>query len=115
MYYFTYSIGRVAAMGFANPETYAEICYMPVDLVRDYSYLLIALNCSRDIDPDEFQLRANDWMQRFYSNDDLSWNWFSVTVGFPAEINIFPLFFKIFTSVRPRLVRQCISKKVRNK
>ena len=67
-------------MGFANPETYSEICLMPVDLVRDYSYLLMALNCGKDIDPDEYQLRANDWMQRFYSNEDLYWNWFSVTV-----------------------------------
>ena len=54
---------------------------MPVDLVRDYGFLLKALTVvSRDVDPDLYQLRADDWTQRFFSNDELVWNWFSLTV-----------------------------------
>ena len=80
MYFLTYAAGNVANRSFANPERYSEICYMPFDLVRDYSFLLKALTCGRDIDPDLYDLRAIDYMQRFYANDDLNWNWFSVTV-----------------------------------
>ena len=71
----------MASASFANPERFSEICYMPVDLVRDYSFLLKALTVvSRDVDPDLYDLLAQDWMRRFYANEDIFWNWFSVTV-----------------------------------
>ena len=70
----------MASASFANPERFSEICLMPFDLVRDYSFLLIALNCGRDVDPDAYHLRASHWMQRFYADEDINWNWFSLTV-----------------------------------
>ena len=54
---------------------------MPYDLTRDYGFLLLALTCGDDIDPDEYQLRANSWLHRFHSNTEISdWHWPSVTV-----------------------------------
>ena len=62
----------MASASFANPERFSEICYMPVDLVRDYSFLLKALTVvSRDVDPDLYDLLAQDWMRRFYANEDI--------------------------------------------
>ena len=53
---------------------------MPYDLIRDYSHLLMAFTCADDIDHLAYQEKANDWLQRFHSNDDINFNWPSVTV-----------------------------------
>ena len=71
--------GRVAKCAFGDPEAYSQMCFMPEDLVRDYSYLLMAFTCADDIDPISYQMRANDWLQRFHSSQ-FCWNWPSVTV-----------------------------------
>ena len=54
---------------------------MPVDIVQDYSYLLLASSLVKgDVDPYAYQQRANDWLDRYHHNDDINWNWPSVTV-----------------------------------
>ena len=51
------------------------MCFMPYDLVNDYSHLLMAFTCADDIDPLSYQIKAQDWLRRFHSNDLLNWNW----------------------------------------
>ena len=67
--------GRIAKLAFANPTEYSEMCHMPYDLVNDYSHLLMAFTCADDIDPLSYQIKAQDWLRRFHSNDLLNWNW----------------------------------------
>ena len=79
---------QIAQAAFANPEAFSRITYMPVDIVRDYSHLLLAsVLVSAELDPDEYQLRANDWLHRFHSSE-CQWNWPSVTVHVIAEHGI---------------------------
>ena len=72
--------GNCARRAFENIKEFSEITYFPEDLLDDYYTLLMALSCDSKVSPELFDAAANDWMDRFFSNPDLNWNWFSVTV-----------------------------------
>ena len=72
--------GRCSRVAFANPEKFSEISGVPVDLIKDFDTLVVALCCGADISPEEFEKKAEDWLDRFHGNDDISWNVLSPTV-----------------------------------
>ena len=46
---------------------------VPVDLIRDYNTLMVAITCGADIHPAEFEKLAESWLDRFHDNEDLNW------------------------------------------
>ena len=73
--------GRCSRVAFANPEKFSQICGVPVDLIKDFDTLVVALCCGADISPEEFEKKAENWLDRFHGNDDISWNVLSPTVS----------------------------------
>ena len=53
---------------------------VPVDLIKDYNDLMVALASGADIDPVAFEIDCNSWLDRFHENDDLNWCILSPTV-----------------------------------
>ena len=75
-------IGKTARVCFKNPEEFAGIVNLPVDLVRDMAAMLDALSSGHDLNPDAFQALADSWMDRFHATSasdetNMTWNWFS--------------------------------------
>ena len=56
--------GNCARKAFENYEVFARIIEQPVDLVRDLGYMLDTINSSVPLDADEFEMFANDWLDR---------------------------------------------------
>ena len=55
-------------------------------LTFPYSYLLLGSSLMLgELDPYEYQVKANDWLHRFHENELINWNWPSVTVHVVAE------------------------------
>ena len=73
--------GRCSRVAFANPEKFSEICGVPVDLIKDFDNLVVALCCGADINPVEFEKKAESWLDRFHENTDISWNVLCPTVS----------------------------------
>ena len=65
-----------------------QIKGVPVDLIKDYNDLLVAISSGGDLDPIAFEADANSWLDRFHANDDLNWNILSATVRKRLKINV---------------------------
>ena len=72
--------GRCSRIAFAEPENFSKMTGMPIDLIRDFDALVVALCCGAKINPIEFEALANSWLDRFHSNPNISWNVLSPTV-----------------------------------
>ena len=49
-------------------------------MLQDLHFLLLALRCGKDIDPENYDVLAKDWIRRFHANPDLNWHWMSPTI-----------------------------------
>ena len=74
--------GRTSRLAFADPEKLSQLTGVPMDLIRDFDVLIVALVSGADIDPVQFEGLANSWLDRFHSNPNISWNVLSPTVRF---------------------------------
>ena len=72
--------GRCSRLAFADPEQFSKITGVPVDLIRDFNALVVALCSGAKIDPAKFEGLANSWLDRFHSNPNISWNVLCPTV-----------------------------------
>ena len=72
--------GRTARLAFAEPEKLSQLTGVPVDLIRDFDALVVALCSGADISPIAFEGLANSWLDRFHSNENISWNILCPTV-----------------------------------
>ena len=77
--------GNVARKAFENIEVFAEITSFPLDLLKDLYDLAMALSCTQKISPKLYEAKATDWLNRFHSNPDINWHWFSPTVHILLE------------------------------
>ena len=82
----TWMDGRCSRLAFSNPEIFSKICGIPEDLIKDFDLLVTALVSGVDINPDEFDKKAQFWLDRFHGNANISWNVLCPTV------NSFPFF-----------------------
>ena len=71
--------GNTAREAFEKFEIFAQILGVDEDLVRDLHYLIMAVNSTAPLDPDEFDALAADWLDRFHSSA-ISWNVLSPSV-----------------------------------
>ena len=69
--------GNVARKAFKNPEIFGEITGFPVDLIEDLDFLMDLMSCGHEIDPQNYQVLADDWLRRFHGNPEVNWNWLS--------------------------------------
>ena len=72
--------GRTSRLAFADPEKLSQLTGVPMDLIRDFDALIVALVSGADINPIQFEGLANSWLDRFHSNPNISWNVLSPTV-----------------------------------
>ena len=71
--------GNLCRRVFSNEEIFSEITGVPLDLVQDFNYALAAINGEFFVDPDEFEIFCNSWLDRFHASD-ISWNQLSPTI-----------------------------------
>ena len=71
--------GNTARAAFEKFDIFAEIVGVDADLVRDLNYLIMAVNSTSTLDPDEFDALAANWLDRFHASD-ISWNILSPSV-----------------------------------
>ena len=72
--------GRCSRLAFAHPEVFSRLSGIPVDLIKDYNRLVVALASGADLNPVEYEILANSWLDRFHANEDICWNVLSPTV-----------------------------------
>ena len=77
--------GNTARRAFNNPEIFSEITGVPVDLIKDFDDLLSAICSGEELIPEDYQAKADSWLDRFFANDDINWNIFSPTVHMVGE------------------------------
>ena len=77
--------GNVARKAFENIEIFSEITGFPLDLLKDLYDLAMAMSCSQKISPKLYKKKAMAWLDRFHSNNELNWHWFSPTVHILLE------------------------------
>ena len=72
--------GRTSRLAFADPQKLSQLTGVPIDLIRDFDALVVALCSGADINPAQFEALANSWLDRFHSNHNISWNVLCPTV-----------------------------------
>ena len=72
--------GRCSRLAFSRPEKFSQLSGMPIDLIKDYNRLVVALASGADLSPKEYGILANSWLDRFHANEDICWNVMSPTV-----------------------------------
>ena len=51
-----------------------------MDLIKDFDDLISAIVSGEELNPEDYQAKADSWLDRFFANDDINWNIFSPTV-----------------------------------
>ena len=75
----TYIDGNAVRAAFRRPVAFSHLIDFPVDLIRDFHRLIVAITSGADVSPTKYKELADSWLDRFHRNEFISWNVLSPT------------------------------------
>ena len=75
----TYIDGNAVRAAFRRPVAFSHLIDFPVDLIRDFHRLIVAITSGADVSPIKYKELADSWLDRFHRNEFINWNILSPT------------------------------------
>ena len=66
--------GMTAKIAFKRPKLLAKIVHVPYFLIKGWKDMMDALNSGYKVCPEKFDVKANEWLDFFHSDESIQWN-----------------------------------------